>query len=122
VRVAVAPLALVGLVGCPAMQELPPEQPCWEAGYAIAYVTEECTGDRARANALYEAFEDAYTCIPHTPAEDQAAGINPEDLYACAERIAAVSCETAEVYGDDLSQWMSVSDACAWVAEPNGAP
>jgi hypothetical protein len=34
-------LALTGLPGCPAIQELPPEQPCLEAGYAIAYVTEE---------------------------------------------------------------------------------
>lgn len=75
-------LALTGLPGCPAIQELPPEQPCLEAGYAIAYVTEECSGDRALANARYEDFAETYTCIPHTPAEDQAAGLNPEDLYA----------------------------------------
>jgi hypothetical protein len=113
----VALLVALLLPGCLAMHELPPEQPCWEAGYAIAYVTEECTGDRELANARYEAFEAAYTCIPHRPAADEEAGIDPEDLYDCANRIASLSCETAKEFGDDLSQWMSVSGACPLVAE-----
>lgn len=111
---------LLALPGCLAMQEIDPDQPCLEAGYAIAWVTEECTGDRALANARFERFQQAYTCIPHAPADDVAAGIQPEDLYACADTIDDVSCETAETYGDDISAWMSVSEACAWVAEPAG--
>lgn len=48
------PFALVAaLLGCSvvAFDELDPNQPCYEAGYAIAWVTEECTGDRDAANA-----------------------------------------------------------------------
>ena len=115
-----SPALAASLSGCLAMSELPPEQPCWEAGYAIAFVTEECTGDRSLANARYEAFEAQYTCIPHRPAEDQEAGIAPEDLYACAETISGLSCEAATSYGDDLSQWLSVSAACPLVVETRG--
>jgi hypothetical protein len=110
------------LAGCSwmAFDELDPNQPFYEAAYAIAWVTEECTGDRAAANARYERFMAEYQCIPHAPADDLAAGSGPEQLYACSDAIDALDCETATAFGDDFASWLSVSDACSWVAEPKG--
>lgn len=60
-------------------------------------------------------------CIPHKPEDDRAAGIEPEQLYACSDAIDDLDCETAAAFGDDFEQWLSVSEACSWVAELKGA-
>ena len=57
------PWLLPMLMGCPSLKALPQDQPCLEAGYAIARRTFECTGDGDLANARYELFEAEYTWL-----------------------------------------------------------
>jgi len=94
------------------------DQPCLEAGFAIARRTEECTGDRELANARYAAFEDEWTCIPTAPDDPEYFDIAP-DLYGCAATITSLSCDAALEFGDDLSLWLGVDPACGYIVEPN---
>ena len=112
----------LGASGCLGFQPGDPEQPCWEAGYAIAAVTEDCTGDRELANARYEAFDAAYTCIPREPDDPEllAQGIGPEDLYDCAFAIGRLPCAVVEDFGDDIAAYLSISPGCALVTAPAG--
>ena len=69
------------LPGCIlAFSAVDPQQPCLEAGYAIAYAIDSCTGDEETANAAFEQFDAEYTCIDRAPTDPDiaAAGIAPE--------------------------------------------
>ena len=126
-------LALL-LGGCATLEPLPDTQPCLEAGYAIARRTFECTGDGDLANARYEAFEQQYECIPigdffvdtgivtkYLQATDTAdPGVFPPDYFHCALAIDGLACEKVAEFGDDLDQWLAVSNACAYVVQPAG--
>jgi hypothetical protein len=104
------------LAACPS--ELAPDDLCREVGYAIAARTEECTGNTARAEARFLAFEEAYTCVEIEPdATTTADGIPVADLYACPLAIRNLACELANRHGDDLDAWMSASPACAYLVE-----
>lgn len=115
-------VALIALLaaGCGAvLQPVEPDSPCLEAGYAIAYATEVCTGSVERANRRYDAFEREYRCREWTyddPALEPFLG----DLYDCSFAIRQLPCEVVDDYGDDLAAWMSTSQACDWVAAPAG--
>jgi hypothetical protein len=111
------------LPACAGFQPVAATQPCLEAGYAIAYVTEACTGDRALANQRYEDFRAQFTCV-ETPPEDgvpgvessDTAGPGPEDLYDCAFAISQLDCAVVEDFGGRIGQYMQVSPACPLVA------
>jgi hypothetical protein len=96
-----------------------PDQPCQEAGFAIARRTEECTGDRELANARYEAFGRDWECIETRPDDPEFSGI-AADLYGCAATITSLSCDTVDEFGDDLSLWLTVDPACGYIVEPKG--
>jgi hypothetical protein len=118
-----AGLALA-LTACAGFQPVSDIQPCLEVGYALAAITETCSGDRAAGNARYQQFREEYRCIP-TPVEpkgdsEDAAGPAPEDLYDCAFAIEQLPCELVESAGDDLEVYLSVSPGCPLVAEPKG--
>ena len=109
----------VALAGCllPNITPVDDDQPCQEAGFAIARRTEECTGDRELANARYAAFEADWRCIP-TPADDPEYTAIAADLYGCAATITSLSCDAIEEMGDDLSLWLGIDPACGYVVEP----
>ena len=117
-------LLLLGAPACAGFQPVADTQPCLEAGYAIAYITEACTGDRELGNQRYEAFRDQYQCVS-TPPEDGVPGVNsadtgapgPEDLYDCAYAISELDCAVVEDFGDRIGQYLRVSPACPLVAE-----
>lgn len=104
------------LAGCVAFKPMPPDQYCKEVGYAIAAVTEVCTGDTDLANDRHDAFVDQYACIEHEV--DEGGAVAPEDLFDCAFRIQELPCDLVESYGDDISAYVSVSPGCALVVEP----
>lgn len=113
-------LLLVPLAGgciLPNIQEVADDQPCQEAGFAIARRTEECTGDRDLANARYAAFEADWVCIP-TPPDDPDLAPIAADLYGCAASIQSASCDAVEIMGDDLSLWLGIDPSCGYVVEP----
>jgi hypothetical protein len=114
----VRPAAALVLAGCGrALAPVEDDQPCREAGYAIARRTEECTGDRELANARYERFETEWVCIP-TPPDDPDLAPIAADLYGCAGTISSLSCDVVEELGDDLARWLGVDPACGYVVEP----
>jgi hypothetical protein len=130
---AAAGLALA-LTACAGFQPVSDIQPCLEVGYALAAITETCSGDRAAGNARYQQFREEYRCIP-TPVEPKgegstegtsadesegAAGPAPEDLYDCAFAVEQLPCDFVEAAGDDLEVYLSVSPGCPLVAEPKG--
>jgi hypothetical protein len=112
--------AVLGLGGCvqPFITRVADDQPCLEAGYAIARRTEECTGDLERANDRFHQFERQWTCIPTPPDDPDLWDVAP-DLYACAATISSLSCDAVDELGDDLSRWLGVDPGCGWVVEPN---
>lgn len=105
------------LVGCGGLGTVAPDQPCLEAGFAIARRTEECTGDRELANRRYDTFERQWSCIP-TPPDDPDLGPIAADLYGCAATITSLSCDAVDELGDDLALWLGVDPACGYVVEP----
>jgi hypothetical protein len=113
-----APGLLLCLGGCfqPFITRVADDQPCIEAGYAIARRTEECTGDRELANERFHAFERAWKCIPTPPDDPEFRDIAP-DLYGCAATISSLSCDAVEEFGDDLWYWLGVDPACGYVVE-----
>lgn len=128
-------LAAVVLLGsCKTLEPIDREQPCREAGYAIARRTFECTGDGDLANARYEKFRREYACIPIPEyfvdtgeitkflqtSDTGNSGIFPPDYYHCALAIDGLACETVESFGSDIALYLASSDGCPWVAEPKG--
>ncbi len=114
-----AALALA-LAGCGAvLQPVEPEAPCLEAGYAIAYATEACTGDVELANRRFDTFEREYDCRGWTWDDPE---LEPflGDLYDCPFAIRQLPCETVAEYGDDLEAWLASSEACTWLVTPRG--
>lgn len=112
-------IALIALFGCGPILPMEPDQPCMEAGYAIASRTFDCTGDGDLANARMEAFLDHFDCveidITQAPAEP-----NFDDTvnhFHCAYAIDALTCEAVESLGDDIAAWLSVSPSCPYVVE-----
>jgi hypothetical protein len=110
--------ACLALGGClqPYLTRVDDEQPCLEAGYAVARRTEECTGDRELANERYDRFERQWRCIPTPPDDPELRDIAP-DLYGCAATISSLSCDAVDELGDDLELWLGVDPACGYVVE-----
>lgn len=74
------------LTACSNLQPMDPDQPCREAGFAIAARTEQCTGDPELANARFEQFADEYVCVAVDPLDPEwnNAAVQPQDLFDCA--------------------------------------
>jgi hypothetical protein len=106
--------------GCAVLQPVDPEDPCLEAGYAIAWITEVCSQSVELGNARYEQFDAEYQCVGRAfdDPELEAAGIRVEDLYDCSFAIRQLPCEVVDDYGTDLASYLAVSEACTWIVEP----
>ena len=115
-------LVVLALAGCAVVEEPDPLEPCLEAGYAIAYVSEVCSGDAEVGNDRYHRFEKDFRCVPRAwdDPELEAAGIQVEDLYGCAFAIRQLTCETVDEYGNDIGAYLDVSNACGWITTPAG--
>lgn len=105
---------------CISLRQMPPDQPCREAGFSIASRIFDCTGDEALANATYERFSDERTCILWDL--DETSERYPfaieADLFHCALAIDAMTCDEVERCGQDLDCYLSASPMCALVVEP----
>lgn len=131
-------MIVLWLVGCASMEVLPKDQPCIEAGYAISRRTFDCTADADLANARYLQFQDEYECVPipgwHRVQDGISVGgvlvyddtgrprIEAQDYFHCSFAISQLPCEAVEAFGDDLSLWLSASDACGWIVAPKEQP
>lgn len=113
--------ALCLLAACNAVvKSTDPDEPCLEAGYAIAYVTEVCTGDVDLANERFHDFERDYECIPRRTGDPEMEeyGVHLEDLYDCSFAIRLLSCDLQKEYGSDLDRYLDASEACSWIVKP----
>ena len=118
-------LALISLASCKAIDTMPPDLPCREAGYAIAARTAECTGDTELGQARYDRFREEFTCIEWSPEDpmltDTGATVHAEDLFSCAFTIRNVPCELEPELGDDLGAWLALDPGCTWVVDSGTA-
>jgi hypothetical protein len=114
-----ATLGLLLLGACSGIQPMPADQPCREAGYAIAARTFACTEDAELSNARYERFEAEYVCVPIDLAEapENPANFPEDDYFHCAYAIDGLSCDEVLRRGDDLDAWLRASNACPYVVQ-----
>ena len=104
---------------CSGIQPMPSDQPCREAGYAIAARTFACTEDAELSNGRYKRFEADYVCVPIdlNEAPDNPANFPEDDYFHCAYAIDGLSCEEVLRRGDDLD----ASDHDDGLADVDGA-
>ena len=115
------PVALLSACGA-GFRPVPGDQFCLEAGYAIAAVTESCTGDRPLANRRFEAFQEQTDCV-RIDVTEPPGGVQPEQLFDCAFAIQSLPCDVVSDFGDDIDAYLAISPACALVTDPaGGAP
>ena len=121
-----ATLALAALAaGCIDLKPMPADQPCKEAGYAIASRVFDCSADGELANATYERFEEEYACVlydlevePDPPGSDI-----EKDLFHCALAIGALTCDQVAACGQDLDCFLAASPTCPLVVtHADGSP
>ena len=98
------------VAGCPHV--IDDQNPCDEAGFSIAARADQCTGDAAIGEALYEAFLNETTCIVGDIDETSPLSYDPVLAYDCALVTRNLACELAIEYGDDLSLWLKTSPVC----------
>lgn len=108
---------LAAATGCINLKQMPPDQPCKEAGFSIASRIFDCTSDGELANATYERFEEEYACILwDLDEEPDPYGSNVEkDLFHCSLVIGAMECDQVLACGDDLDCFLATSPTCALV-------
>ncbi len=98
--------ALLAITACDAEpDDLPADESCKQAGYAIANRTFACEGDEDLANDRYERLMDQYRCLGN-------------DGFSCAKGILELTCDNVASAGDDLSVWLSL--ASCGLFEPTG--
>lgn len=111
-------LAVIATAACDQIQPIDPEQPCLEAGYAIASRTHDCTGDAELANERYRAFEEQFDCIPRDVETDPFA-----DLFRCSLILSQQTCAKTDELADELDAWLALSPACGLVIQnADGTP
>lgn len=90
-------LVLAGSAACDAEpDEIPDDESCKQAGYAIANRTFTCEGDGDLANERYERLMDEYRCLAN-------------DGFGCAEKTLELTCEQVADAGDDLDRWLTLA-------------
>ena len=106
---------------CLPIDPMPPDQPCLEAGYAIASRTLECTGNAKLSQDRYDAFRKEFTCI-EWDVTDPRLGLDfgAQDLFGCAFVLSNLPCELVDEKGDDIEAWLLSTDTCALVVEMEG--
>ena len=124
VRVLVVAMTVGAFSAC-AFPEMPPDQACLEAGYAIASRTVECTGDAALANERYDALFEAHTCaLTELPRRTEDAAKH----FTCAAAMNDATCADVIDNGDDLDWWLSLDTSCRTIfglegsEQPGGRP
>ncbi len=90
-----------------------PDEPCRQAGFAIASRTQACTGDADRANALYERFVEEYAC--------RIGKLNKQQ-YRCAYNVNALDCQQVETFGDDIQQYLTEEGCYQILSRKDGTP
>jgi len=114
-------VVFAGLTGCSPIDPMPPDQPCREAGYAIANRTLTCSGNADLAQKRYDTFEKDYTCIEWKTTDPRFNHeFGPEDLFGCAYVLSNLPCELVDQYGNDIEAWLMTTDSCALVVELEG--
>lgn len=108
-----APAAPILLVGCPGSYDMELDEPCRQAGFAIASRHQACTGDADAANALYERFVDEYACT--------VAKLSKDD-YRCAYNLNALDCQAVEALRDDLPGYLTEFGCIQILRRKDGAP
>ncbi|MEZ4227568.1 MAG: hypothetical protein R3B89_00300 [Polyangiaceae bacterium] len=101
------------LLGCPGSYELDSDEPCRQAGFAIASRNQACSGDADRANALYERFVDEYACAVSKPTQAD---------FRCAYNVNALDCQRVETLGDDLSGYLAARGCILILQRKDGEP
>lgn len=100
-------LILLGALGssgcCGGPYDMEKDEPCRQAGYAIASRTFACTGDGKLANERYLAFQKDFTC----KAESLSA-----NSFRCVKNLNDLSCESVALHGDRLEAWVGSSHEC----------
>jgi hypothetical protein len=118
-RLTAAALALGFGVGGACTDELPVNQVCDDAGYAISNRVYECTGDPDQANARYDWYKERFSCITTGWIADDDVSVVPDNdprsphvTYECVAAMRALSCETVL---DDAALDRAITEACAGV-------
>lgn len=114
-RSAAALLVLAG--GCINLKPMPPDQPCKEAGYAIASRVFDCSADSELANATYERFDSEYACVLYDleVEPDPPESAFEQDLFHCSLAIGAMECDAVLACGEDLDCFLAQSPTCPLV-------
>lgn len=114
--IARALLAFAGVTlsaSCQGSYEMDRDEPCRQAGFAIASRNQACNGDADHANALYERFVDEYLCsVSHLS----------QDAFRCAYNINALDCQEVATKGDDLNGYLSANGCGSILLSKDGKP
>ncbi|MEZ4373457.1 MAG: hypothetical protein R3B07_21735 [Polyangiaceae bacterium] len=110
-------IALIGVTlsvsSCQGSYELERDEPCRQAGFAIASRNQACNGDADHANALYERFVDEYLCSVSELSQD---------AFRCAYNINALDCKEVASKGDDLNGYLSANGCSQILLRKDGEP
>ncbi|MCA9640467.1 MAG: hypothetical protein KC492_07205 [Myxococcales bacterium] len=103
----------LGVSSCQGSYEMERDEPCRQAGFAIASRNQACNGDADHANALYERFVDEYLCSVTKPSQN---------AFRCAYNINALGCEEVAAKGDDLNGYLSANGCGVILKRKDGTP
>lgn len=103
-------------LGCIAqLTPMSTEQLCDDVLYAIDARIFSCGGDEDAALAAYAALQSQAQCTATWTTHDDV-----DTQYGCVAGMAAISCEDAALFGDDLTAWLAAEPYCAGLFTVSG--
>jgi hypothetical protein len=119
-------LAVSLITACGGVDDFHDDEPCKQAGYAIASRTLDCTSDADLSDARYEALIASTRCVAGNLNTtefkcngDPHCGVNN---FTCAVELNKVDCATVKAYGSDMRMWITHNGACTDILkQPDGA-
>lgn len=97
---------LVASVGCESVYDMDADEPCRQAGFAIAARTEACTNDGDLANRRYEALRDKYSCTITKATEAD---------FLCSRALLESTCDDVAKQRDDYDAWFARHPRCGQI-------